>query len=106
MEGMKAVFYFKDGKILRVSGETGRYNNKTNDMEFRNNVKIVQASNKILVDNLDYFNVKKVINIYGNINGQSLDGNFTADILKLDINDQSIDFSMKDNEQVKININK
>ena len=106
MEGMKAVFYFKDGKILRVSGETGRYNNKTNDMEFRNNVKIVQASNKIFADNLDYFNVKKLINIYGNINGQSLDGNFTADILKLDINDQSIDFSMKDNEQVKININK
>ena len=106
MEGMKAVFYFKDGKILRVSGETGRYNNKTNDMEFRNNVKIVQASNKIFADNLDYFNLKKLINIYGNINGQSLDGNFTADILKLNIDDQSIDFSMKDNEQVKININK
>ena len=35
MEGMKATFYFKDGKILRVSGEKGKYNNKTNDMEFR-----------------------------------------------------------------------
>tara|TARA_B100000900_G_C20374797_1_gene631952 strand:- start:150 stop:689 length:540 start_codon:yes stop_codon:yes gene_type:complete len=106
MIGMNATFYFKDGKILRVSGKTGRYNNKTNDMEFRENVKIDQAANKISADNLDYFNSKKFINIYGNVKGKSLDGNFTADILKLDIENQAVDFSMKDNEQVKININK
>ena len=50
-----------------------------NDMEFR----IMLKLSKLLIifaDNLDYFNVKKLINIYGNINGQSLDGNFTADI--------------------------
>ena len=50
-----------------------------------NNVKVVQASNKIFADNLDYFNLKKLINIYGNVKGESLDGNFTADILKLNI---------------------
>ena len=29
---MQATFYFKDGKILQVFGNTGKYNNKTNDM--------------------------------------------------------------------------
>ena len=32
MTKMNATFYFKDGKILKVSGETGTYNNKSNDM--------------------------------------------------------------------------
>ena len=74
MEGMKAIFYFKDGKILRVSGNNGIYNNKTNDMQFRNDVKVTQADNQIIADNLDYFNSKGLINIYGNVEGKSLDG--------------------------------
>ncbi len=106
MIGMNATFYFKDGKILTVSGKKGMYNNKTNDMEFRDEVKVVQAENKIFADNLDYFNVKKLIKVYGNVVGKSLDGNFTSDILNLNIDNQSIDFLMNNNEQVKINLNK
>lgn len=104
MVGMYATFYFKDGKILQVSGQKGKYNNKTNDMEFRENVEVLQSTNKIFADNLDYFNIKKLIKIYGNVKGKSLDGNFTADILELNISNQSVNFSMNDNEQVKINI--
>jgi len=106
MIGMNATFYFKDGKILKVSGKTGVYNNKTNDMKFRDNVKVVQAQNRIFADNLDYFNLKRKIKIYGNVEGKSLDGNFTSDILNLSIDDQSIDFLMNNNEQVKINLTK
>ena len=103
---MQATFYFKDGKILQVFGNTGKYNNKTNDMEFRDNVKVLQAENKIFADNLDYFNLKKLIKIYGNVKGESFNGNFTADILNLNINTQSVDFLMTDNEQVNINLTK
>ncbi len=106
MIGMNATFYFKDGKILTVTGKRGMYNNKTNDMEFREEVRVVQAENKIFADNLDYFNVKKLIKVYGNVQGESLDGNFTSDILNLNINNQSVDFLMDNNEQVKINLNK
>ena len=104
MIGMNAIFYFKDGKILEVIGENGKYNNKTNDMEFRQNVRVNQDKNKITADNLDYFNVKKLIKVYGNVEGESLDGNFTADVLNLNINNQSVDFLMNNNEQVKINL--
>ena len=104
MIGMNATFYFKDGKVLKVSGKSGTYNNKTNDMQFRDDVKVVQASNRIFADNLDYFNLKKLIKVYGNVKGKSLDGNFTSDILNLNIDDQSVDFLMNSNEQVKINL--
>lgn len=104
MIGMNATFYFKDGKVLKVSGKSGTYNNKTNDMQFRDDVKVVQASNRIFADNLDYFNLKRLIKVYGNVKGKSLDGNFTSDILNLNIDDQSVDFLMNSNEQVKINL--
>ena len=106
MVGMNATFYFRDGEILTVSGNKGTYNNKTNDMKFREEVKVVQAENKIFANNLDYFNVKKIIKVYGNVKGESLDGNFTSDILNLNIENQSVDFLMDNNEQVKINLNK
>ncbi len=104
MVGMNATFYFKDGKILEVSGKKGVYNNKTNDMNFREEVKVVQAENQISADNLDYFNLKRLINIYGNVVGKSLDGNFSSDILNLNIDDQSVDFLMNNDNQVKINL--
>ena len=106
MVGMNAIFYFKDGTILKVSGNNGVYNNKTNDMQFREEVKVVQAENQITADNLDYFNLKRLINIYGNVVGKSLDGNFSSDILNLNIDDQSVDFLMNNNNQVKINLKK
>mgnify|MGYP001244069523 CR=1 FL=1 len=106
MIGMNATFYFKDGKILKVSGKTGIYNNKTNDMQFRDEVKVLQDKNRIFADNLDYFNLKRLIKVYGNVRGESLDGNFTSDILNLNIDDQSVDFLMDKNEQVKINLKK
>ena len=104
MVGMHATFYFKDGKILNIYGDKGKYNNKTNDMEFRENVRVIQDINRIFAKNLDYFNLKKAINIYGDVRGEGLDGNFTTDILKLDIENQTVDFSMNSNEKVNINL--
>ena len=105
MVGMNATFYFKDGTILEVSGKNGVFNNKTNDMNFREDVKVIQDENQIFADNLDYFNLKRLINIYGNVVGQSLDGNFSSDILNLNIDNQSVDFLMNNDNQVKINLN-
>ena len=106
MMGMRATFYFKDGKILEIFGDAGKYNNQSNDMEFRKNVKVKQDQNEILADNLDYFNIKKLINIYGNVKGKSLDGNFSADVLKLNIGNQSADIFTNNEDQVQINVKK
>ena len=106
MVGMNATFYFKDGKELNVYGDKGTYNNKTNDMEFRENVRVTQAENVIYSDNLDYFNLKKMINIYGNVEGKSLDGNFSSDILVLNIAKQTLDISMYNKNQVNVNLKK
>ena len=92
MGGMKATFYFKGGKILKIFGDKGMYNNKTNDMKFRENVEVTQGINIIKADNLDYFNLEKKINVYGNVEGKSLDGNFTADNLILNVEAKQLTF--------------
>ena len=104
MVGMNATFYFKDGKILIITGKTGMYNNKTNDMNFREEVKVSESENRLFANNLDYLNLKRMIKVYGNVRGKSLDGNFTSDILNLNIDNQSVDFLMNNSEQVKINL--
>ncbi len=106
MVNMNAIFYFKNGKILNIYGDNGKYNNISNDMEFRENVKVIQDTNKIFSDNLDYFNSKRMINVYGNVEGESLDGTFESDVLELDLEKQSVNFLMNNSEQVKINLNK
>ena len=104
MVGMNATFYFKDGKILIIAGKTGMYNNKTNDMNFREEVEVSEAENKLFANNLDYLNLERIIKVYGNVRGKSLDGSFSSDILNLNIDNQSVDFLMNNNEQVKINL--
>ena len=104
MIGMNATFYFNDGKILIITGKTGMYNNKTNDMNFREEVKVSESENRLFANNLDYFNLDRIIKLYGNVRGKSLDGSFSSDILNLNIDNQSVDFLMDNNEQVKINL--
>ena len=104
MIGMNATFYFKDGKILIITGKTGTYNNKTNDMNFREEVKVSESENSLLANNLDYLNLERTIKVYGNVRGKSLDGSFSSDILNLNIDNQSVDFLMNNNEQVKMNL--
>ena len=48
----------------------------------------------------------ELIKVYGNVRGESLDGNFTSDVLNLNIDNQSVDVFMINNEQVKINLEK
>ena len=64
---MKATFYFKDGTILKVRGNYGIYNNKNNDMSFRENVSAEYQQNYLFSDNLDFFNTKNSLTIYGNV---------------------------------------
>ena len=104
MIGMNATFYFNDGKILIITGKKGMYNNKTNDMNFREEVKVSESENRLFANNLDYLNLDRIIKVYGNVRGESLDGSFTSDILNLSIDNQSVDFLMNNNEQVKINL--
>ena len=104
MKIMSAIFYFKDGTILRVRGDYGTYNNKSNDMEFRENIIANYIDNNLYADNLDYLNSKNLLTIYGNVKTESIKGNISADNIEIDISKRTVDLSMFGNGEVKVKI--
>ena len=104
MKIMSAIFYFKDGTILRVRGDYGTYNNKSNDMEFRENIIANYIDNNLYADNLDYLNSKNLLTIYGNVKTESIKGNISADNIEIDISKRTVDLSMFGNGEVNVKI--
>ena len=102
MKVMSAVFYFKDGTVLRVRGDYGTYNNKTNDMNFRENIKVTYKEDALFSDNLDFLNSKNYLKIYGNVRAESIKGNIKADNLEFDLLKQTLDISMFNNGQINM----
>jgi len=104
MKVMFATFYFKDGTILKVEGDYGTYNNKNNNMEFRENIVAEYENNYLYADNLDYFNTLSMLTIYGNVRSESIQGNIMADKLKFDVSLKTLDISMFTDRQVNVKI--
>ena len=105
MKVMVAIFYFKDGSVLSVKGDYGTYNNKTKDMEFRENIKAEYKDNYLYADNLDYYNSRSSLSIYGNVKTESIQGNIMADNLEFDLDSKTFDISMFDKKnEVKVKL--
>ena len=107
MQIMKTVFYFKDGSTLYVEGDSGTYNNKNKNMTFRENIIAEYEDNFLYADNLDYFNTKDLLNVYGNVRTESVQGEVVADNLKINLASQTLDVSMFDiKKEVTVNLRK
>ena len=104
MQIMDAKFYFEDGSILYVRGDWGIYNNKTNDMKFRENIKATYLDNILYADNLDFLNSKNLLNIYKNVRTYGPDGSIIADNLNFNLSDKTLDVSMFDSDMVNVKL--
>tara|TARA_B100002051_G_scaffold276582_1_gene325835 strand:+ start:1077 stop:1673 length:597 start_codon:yes stop_codon:yes gene_type:complete len=104
MKIMSAIFYFKDGTILKVKGDYGTYNNKNNNMEFRDNIEAVYGQNYLYADNLDYLNSENSLTIYGNVKGEGIEGNIMADNLDFDLSLKTLNISMFSKNQINVKL--
>ena len=67
MNIMTAIFYFKDGSVLKVRGDRGTYNNQNYNMTFRDNIVAEYGENFLFADKLDYLNTDSLLTISGNV---------------------------------------
>ncbi len=104
MQIMSAFFYFKDDTVLRVKGNFGTYNNKTFDIEFRDNIQAEYENYLLFADNLDYTNTKNLLLIYGNVKSSGDKGEISADNLRFDLKNETLDISMFDNKQIDVKL--
>ena len=102
MYKMLGYFYFKDGSVLRIQSDRGRYNNETQDTEFKDNIIAEHRDNVLYSDNIDYLNSKGLLKIYGNIRGNTEKGQILADTLNYDLKKETLSISMFDNDLIDV----
>ena len=73
-------------------------------MTFRENIIAEYENNYLYANNLDYFNSKRKLNIFGEITGDSNVGNIMADKLSIDLDKEKLDISMFGEEKIKVKI--
>ena len=102
MEIMTVIFYFKDGRVLTVNSDKGKYNNKTLNIEMRDNIVGQLEKNYLYGDNLDYISNKNLISVYGNVKSESENGNVAADLIELDMEKETMNISMFGDKKVNV----
>ena len=104
MKGVKAVFYFKDNTNLVVTSAAGKYNNKTLDMKFTNNVFMSYEDNSLNAKSAEYSNSGGFLQISESVKINSDMGKLSAEKLYFDLEKQKLDISSFNNDTVKANI--
>ena len=105
MEGVEATFYFKDDTVLQVLSKSGIYNNKTLDMNFKENVKAVYENSKLLANEAEYSNSLGFLTISDNVRVDDARGNLIADKLFFDIKKQTLNIDSFNDDKINANIN-
>ena len=110
MEGLldlkfvKAIFYFKNNTNLIINSEAGVYNNKTLDMIFTKNVNGKYGDGILMAGKAEYLNSKNLLIITENVKVNDLKGTIQADKLFFDINNNTLDISSLENNNVNANL--
>lgn len=105
MKSLEAVFYFKDGKILKVWSDLGLYNNKTLDMVFEKNVKALYEGSDLFAKKAVYSNSESFLTISGKVKVVNISGTMFADELFFDIKKQELNIASYNDNKVNANIN-
>lgn len=105
MNVVVAKFFLKNDTTLTITSDEGLYNNITLDMNFWKNVKADYLTHNFLSDQLVYSNSNAELIATGNVRGESIEkGKFTADNVKYNLTDKTLDFSMFNKKQVNIKL--
>ena len=104
MRSTTAIFYFKDGKVLNISSETGLYNNKTLDMLFSGEVEASYIESKLFADKAEYSNSEGFLTITKNVIIEDSRGTMIADELLFDIKKQTLKIAAFEDNKINANI--
>lgn len=104
MEGVTSFFYFKDGTILKISSEFGRYNNNTLDIEFEKDIKAEYEKSTIEAQSAIYSNSKGFLTVSDEVKVNDIQGSLYADKLVFDIKKQTLKIETLNNDRISVNV--
>ena len=104
MEGVVAIFYFKDGTILNIKSKFGIYNNKTLDMKFSQDIVAKYNESILNANSAEYLNSKGTLKISENVKITDKRGKLDADELLFDLKKQTLKVASKQNNYINTKI--
>ena len=104
MKLVTAIFYFKDDTTLKVTSDEGKYNNKTLDMNFSNNVKAYYEGSELYAQKAEYSNSQSYLTISHDVKIKDIKGTIIADKLLFDIKKQTLNIASFNDGKINANV--
>ena len=104
MDTMRVILYLGDGRIVNITSDKGRYNKRTYDCFFEQNVKATDESTIIFAENLDLLATKNSVEIYNSVFLDYATGNLQADKIDYNFETKYFKVSMFDDKSIKMKV--
>jgi len=104
MTGVTAVFYFKDGTILKIKSNFGEYNNSTLDINFKSDIKAEYGESTLEAQYAEYSNSQGFLTVTDNVIVNDIQGNLVADKLLFDIKSQILEIETFNDKRIRVNV--
>ena len=101
---MHVILHLNDGRIVNIISNKGRYNKRTYDCFFEDEVKATDGNTNIFADNLDLLAAKNSVNIYNNVRLNDPTASLQADKIDYDFETKHFKVSMFDENAVSMKV--
>ena len=105
MNNMHVILYLKDGRIINIFSDKGKYNKENYDCFFERNVRATDGETEIFSDNLDLLGNESAVKIYNNVNLNNPSGSsLYADKIDYDFEKKHFKISMFEDKRIKMKV--
>ena len=104
MKKMRVELYLKDGRIVTIISERGKYHKESHDCWFEENVVADDGETKIFANNLDLLATENFVKIYQQVKLIHPTGTLQADQVDYDFETKYFKVSMFDEKTVKMKV--
>ena len=104
MTNMHVILHLKDGRVVNIFSNKGRYNKETYNCFFEENVNATDGEVKILAENMDLLATKNFAKIYNNVSMKHPTGTLLADKIDYNFETKYFKVSMFDDKSIKMKV--
>ena len=104
MKKMRVELYLKDGRIVTIISDRGRYHKESHDCWFEENVVADDGETKIFANNLDLLATENFVKVYQQVKLIHPTGTLQADQVDYDFETKYFKVSMFDEKIVKMKV--
>ena len=102
--GVEAYIYLADGRIVKIVSLFATFDRLNQNMSFNENVIVIESTNKLTSDNLDFNTKKNLIISYNNVKFINDEGQILADEILGNLTNKTYKISMYNTDKVRAKI--